>query len=210
MTSRLRALLRFHRLWVAAVALQASALALASAARSLPLLAGAAAVYMAALMTLMICQASLRQELTPEDLLGRVTSAYLVAIALPTPLGALAATTLAAHFGADAESPSRSFRAAHPLMRSWSVLRSIGERTAQAGWTHVGPHLSDVGQAFCLGAALADLDPAWGNGGFRQPDRILIFCVFDDRVDATLFGLRHESSVLSNVQPDKAKPPSGD
>jgi len=100
MTSRLRARIRFHRLWVVAVALQGSALVLAGQARSLTLLAVAAAVYMAALMTLMICQASLRQELTPEGLLGRVTSAYLVAIALPAPLGALAATALAAHFGA--------------------------------------------------------------------------------------------------------------
>jgi len=55
---------------------------------------------MAAMTVLMICQASIRQELTPQHLLGRVTSSYLVLVALPAPLGALAATALAARFGA--------------------------------------------------------------------------------------------------------------
>lgn len=99
-TPRLRARLGFHRLWVTAVALQALALLLAYPARSFAPIAVAAAVYMAAMTTLLICQASIRQELTPLPLLGRVTSTYLVLIALPVPFGAIAATSLAAHWGA--------------------------------------------------------------------------------------------------------------
>ena len=99
-TPRLRARVSFHRLWFAAVALQGFVLVASAPSNSFAPLVGTAAVYMAALTTLMICHASIRQELTPQHLLGRVTSAYLVLIALPAPLGVLAATALAARFGA--------------------------------------------------------------------------------------------------------------
>ncbi|HKY37860.1 MAG TPA: hypothetical protein VJN18_18080, partial [Polyangiaceae bacterium] len=69
-------------------------------AHSFAPIALAAAVYMAAMTVLMICQASIRQELTPQHLLGRVTSTYMVLVTLPIPLGALAATSLAARWGA--------------------------------------------------------------------------------------------------------------
>ena len=99
-TPWLRARFTFHRLWAGAVALQGFVLALSARAHSFASLAAAAAVYMATMTTLMICQASIRQELTPQPLLGRVTSSYLVLVALPTPVGALAATALAASIGA--------------------------------------------------------------------------------------------------------------
>ena len=99
-TPWLRARVSFRRLWGAAVVLQAIALLGAAPARSWSALAAAAAAYLAAMTTLTICQASIRQELTPGHLLGRVTSSYLVLTALPMPLGALASTALAARFGA--------------------------------------------------------------------------------------------------------------
>jgi len=99
-TPWLRSKLSFHRLWVCAVVVQGLPLVATAASTSFALIAGAAAVYMAAMTLLMICQASIRQELTPQHLLGRVTSSYLVLVALPAPLGALAATALAARFGA--------------------------------------------------------------------------------------------------------------
>jgi MFS family permease len=99
-TPRLRARLSFHRLWLAAVVLQGLALAASAWWPSFATLVVAAAIYMACMTTLLICQASIRQELTPQRLLGRVTSAYLVLVALPAPLGALAATALAAAYGA--------------------------------------------------------------------------------------------------------------
>jgi MFS family permease len=99
-TPWLRTKISFHRLWGAATVVQAAALLVAAPARSFAVLAGAAAAYMAAMTILLICQASIRQELTPQPLLGRVTSSYLVLTALPMPLGALGATAVAARLGA--------------------------------------------------------------------------------------------------------------
>lgn len=99
-TPWLRAKLAFKRLWVTAVVLQGAALAASAFAQSFAWVASAAALYMAAMTTLMICQASIRQEITPPHLLGRVTSSYLTLVALPTPIGALVGTALAARVGA--------------------------------------------------------------------------------------------------------------
>jgi MFS family permease len=99
-TPWLRAKVSFHKLWAIAVALQAVALLGSAPFGSFALVVAAAAAYMAAMTTLLICQASIRQEVTPQRLLGRVSSAYLVLTALPMPLGALAATALAARLGA--------------------------------------------------------------------------------------------------------------
>jgi MFS family permease len=99
-TPWLRARISFHRIWVSAFVLQGLALIASSPSQSFALLAVGAALYMAAMTTTMICQASIRQERTPQHLLGRVTSSYLVLVALPAPVGALLATTLAARFGA--------------------------------------------------------------------------------------------------------------
>jgi len=99
-TPWLRENLSFQRIWLTALALQGVASAASAPAHSFVVVAAAAALYMAAMTTLLICQASIRQELTPQHLLGRVTSSYLLLVALPTPVGALAATALAARLGA--------------------------------------------------------------------------------------------------------------
>lgn len=59
-----------------------------------------AAVFQFASMVQGINSMSLRQEITPEPLLGRVTSAFWTIAGLMTPLGAAAGTALAAHIGA--------------------------------------------------------------------------------------------------------------
>lgn len=99
LTPRLRAKLSFHRLWSGALVLQGLALAATAASHSWVSLAAAAAIYMSVMTTLTICHASVRQELTPQHLLGRVTSAFVVLVTLPAPMGALAATALAERFG---------------------------------------------------------------------------------------------------------------
>ena len=97
---RLRARISFRRIWIAAVLLQGLVLVVTSPSNSFALVLLTAACFMAAWTLLQICQASFRQEVTPEHLLGRVSSSYLFLIALPAPLGALLSTSLAARFGA--------------------------------------------------------------------------------------------------------------
>jgi MFS family permease len=100
-TPWLRARATFHALWSAALVLQGTLLvATAIGAPSFTFMAAAATLVVAPMTMLKICQASMRQEITPAHLLGRVTSSYLTLISLPMPLGAALATTLAARFGA--------------------------------------------------------------------------------------------------------------
>ena len=98
-TPWLRRRYTFHRVWVTGVVLQALASLACAGATTLAAISVTAALYLAAMTVLLICQASTRQELTPQHLLGRVTSIYLVLVSLPAPLGALCATSLSAHFG---------------------------------------------------------------------------------------------------------------
>jgi hypothetical protein len=99
-TPWLRSRASFHSIWGGTLVLQAIALFLSVQLQSFAMLTAAAALYMAAMTTMVICQASLRQELTPQRVLGRVTSSFLVLIMLPAPLGAFLATTLAVRVGA--------------------------------------------------------------------------------------------------------------
>jgi MFS family permease len=99
-TPWLRRRLSFGAIWSGGVALQAAALLATVGSRSFPLLMFAAAVFMAAMTTLGICQVSFRQEVTPARLLGRVTSGYLLMVAIPGPIGAVLATGLAERLGA--------------------------------------------------------------------------------------------------------------
>jgi MFS family permease len=100
-TPWLRARASFHALWSATLVLQ-GVLLVATAAESPPfaVMVMAATLYVAPLTMLRICQASIRQEVAPEHLLGRVTSAYITLYVLPGPIGTTLATALAARFGA--------------------------------------------------------------------------------------------------------------
>jgi MFS family permease len=101
-TPSLRSRVPFRTLWIAALVLQGCLLVATSGSPSFALMAGAASLFMAPMTMLKICQASIRQEVTPAPLLGRVSSTYLTLVSLPMPVGAVLATAVAARFGARA------------------------------------------------------------------------------------------------------------
>jgi MFS family permease len=101
-TPSLRSRVPFRTLWIAALVLQGCLLVATSGSPSFALMAGAASLFMAPMTMLKICQASIRQEVTPAPLLGRVSSTYLTLVSLPMPVGAVLATAIAARFGARA------------------------------------------------------------------------------------------------------------
>lgn len=92
---------RLHIILGLASAVQGLFLIVSALTGSFVLITGAAAIFMAAMTSLRICQSTVRQESTPERLLGRVTSSYLLLTSLPGPFGAAAATALAFRYGAD-------------------------------------------------------------------------------------------------------------
>jgi hypothetical protein len=101
-TPWLRKRVPFRSMWIAALVLQGCLLVATSGSPSFALMAGAATLFMAPMTMLKICQASIRQEVTPPPLLGRVSSTYLTLVSLPMPLGAVLATGVVARFGARA------------------------------------------------------------------------------------------------------------
>ncbi|GIF70644.1 hypothetical protein Asi02nite_01620 [Asanoa siamensis] len=98
----LRRRLGFGACWIGAYALTAVALAGAGGATAVPVIAGLVAVILFAQGIAGTCSMSLRQEITPEHLLGRVTSAFWTVHYLPGPIGAPLVTFAAAHAGVPA------------------------------------------------------------------------------------------------------------
>ncbi|MEV0716933.1 MFS transporter [Asanoa sp. NPDC050611] len=98
----LRRRLGFGACWIGAYALTAVALAGAGSAPVVPVLAGLLAVVMFCQGVAGTCSMSLRQEITPDHLLGRVTSAFWTIHYLPGPLGAPLVTFAASRFGVPA------------------------------------------------------------------------------------------------------------
>ncbi|MFE2150326.1 MFS transporter [Streptomyces lavendulae] len=101
---RLRRALGFGTCWLGSVALIALAVAVTGVARSVPVVAGAAVVFMFGLTLGGVCSMTLRQEITPEPLLGRVTSAFWTVHNAAGPVGAAALTLLARRYGVPAVS----------------------------------------------------------------------------------------------------------
>ncbi|MEV4538858.1 MFS transporter [Asanoa sp. NPDC049518] len=95
----LRRRLGFGACWIGAYALTAIALAGAGSATVIPVLAGLLAVILFCQGVAGTCSMSLRQEITPDHLLGRVTSAFWTIHYLPGPLGAPLVTLAAARAG---------------------------------------------------------------------------------------------------------------
>ena len=95
----LRRRLGFAACWIGAYALTAVAVAGAGSATVLPLLAGLVAVILFSQGVAGTCSMSLRQEITPDHLLGRVTSAFWTIHYLPGPLGAPLVTFAAGRAG---------------------------------------------------------------------------------------------------------------
>ncbi|MCX5403251.1 MFS transporter [Streptomyces sp. NBC_00335] len=95
----LRRILGFGPCWLGAVALIGVAVAGIGASSSVPVIAAMAALFMFGLTLGGISSMTLRQEVTPDHLLGRVTSAFWTVHNASGPLGAAALTALAARHG---------------------------------------------------------------------------------------------------------------
>ncbi|MFD5414272.1 MFS transporter [Streptomyces nojiriensis] len=101
---RLRRLLGFGTCWLASIAMIAVGVAVTGVSRSVPVIAALAAVFMFGITLGGICSMTLRQEVTPDHLLGRVTSAFWTVHNASGPVGAAVLTLLAARHGVPAVS----------------------------------------------------------------------------------------------------------
>lgn len=99
LVARLRRRLGFGPVWTVAVALSGVAVAGLGWARPVPLVAALAALFLAVGAIAGTCSLSLRQEVTPEHLLGRVTSAFWTLHYAAAPVGAALLTWIAEHHG---------------------------------------------------------------------------------------------------------------
>ncbi|MFG2616323.1 MFS transporter [Streptomyces sp. NPDC048507] len=95
----LRRALGFGTCWLGSTALIGLGVVLTGVSRSLPVIALAAAVFMFGLTLGGVCSMTLRQEITPGPLLGRVTSAFWTVHNASGPVGAAVLTLLAARHG---------------------------------------------------------------------------------------------------------------
>ena len=98
-TARLRRKIGFGASWIVPVAAAGVAIACIGVTHAIPLIAALAAIYMACESVGGICSMSLRQEVTPDHLLGRVTSAFWTIHGAPGPVGAVLFGWAAARYG---------------------------------------------------------------------------------------------------------------
>lgn len=96
----LRRKLGFGACFIGGMIIECAAIALIGVAPAVWLIALLAAVMGFANTVKLIASMSLRQELTPNHLLGRVTSAFWILIRVPRPIGAVATTALGGAIGA--------------------------------------------------------------------------------------------------------------
>lgn len=99
LVARLRHRLGFGWTWTGSVAVSGLAFAGLGWARDVPVLAALGAAFLACVAVAGTCSMSLRQEVTPEPLLGRVTSAFWTLQYAAAPLGAALLTWAADHRG---------------------------------------------------------------------------------------------------------------
>jgi MFS family permease len=98
-TSRLRQAYGFGACWIGTTLLMGLALTGIGVSRSVPLIAVLAALLTFGTTVGGICSMSLRQQVTPDHLLGRVTSAFWALHMAPGAVGAAVLTALAARIG---------------------------------------------------------------------------------------------------------------
>jgi MFS family permease len=99
LVARLRRRLGFGPTWTGAVAVCGLAFAGLGWAREVPAVAALSAAFLACAGMAGTCSMSLRQEVTPEPLLGRVTSAFWTLQYAAAPIGAAVLTWAAEHRG---------------------------------------------------------------------------------------------------------------
>ncbi|MFF3942498.1 MFS transporter [Streptomyces phaeofaciens] len=95
----LRRRLGFGRTWTAAVAVSGAAVAGLGWARDIPVVGMLAALFLACVAVAGTCSLSLRQEVTPQALLGRVTAAFWMIQYAAAPVGAAVLTWAADRHG---------------------------------------------------------------------------------------------------------------
>ncbi|ANP50303.1 MFS transporter [Streptomyces griseochromogenes] len=99
LVARLRRLMGFGPLWIGSVAVGGLAVAGIGAATTVPAVAALTVAFLACVAMAGTCSMSLRQEITPEHLLGRVTSAYWTLTYAAAPVGAAVLTWAAESHG---------------------------------------------------------------------------------------------------------------
>jgi MFS family permease len=99
LVARLRRRMGFGGAWVSALGLAGIAIACLTVASGVPAVAALAAVMSLCIGVAGICSMSLRQEITPSHLLGRVTAAFWTLHSSLGPLGAAVLTAAAAGYG---------------------------------------------------------------------------------------------------------------
>lgn len=98
----LRRRLGFGRCWIGSLVLAGLAVGGLGVSGLVPAVAALAACYLACVSVAGICSMSLRQQLTPDYLLGRVTAAFWTIHYAPGPVGAALLTWTAGHAGVTA------------------------------------------------------------------------------------------------------------
>jgi len=99
LVARLRRKIGFGASWIAPVALSGVAIACIGVTRAIPVIAALAASYLACEAVAGTCSMSLRQEVTPDHLLGRVTSAFWTIHFALGPVGAVLLGWAAGRYG---------------------------------------------------------------------------------------------------------------
>ena len=99
LVARLRRKIGFGASWIAPVALGGAAIAAVGVTRAVPVIAALAAAYLACESVAGTCSMSLRQEVTPDHLLGRVTSAFWTIHFALGPVGAVLLGWAAGRYG---------------------------------------------------------------------------------------------------------------
>ncbi|MCT9075419.1 MFS transporter [Streptomyces fulvoviolaceus] len=99
LVARVRRRLGFGATWTGSVAVCGLAFAGMGWARDVPVVAALSAAFLACVAVAGTCSMSLRQEITPEPLLGRVTSAFWTLHYSAAPIGAAVLTWAAEHQG---------------------------------------------------------------------------------------------------------------
>jgi MFS family permease len=99
LVARLRRKIGFGASWITPVALGGVAIACIGVTRAIPVIAALAAAYLACEAVAGTCSMSLRQEVTPDHLLGRVTSAFWTIHIAPGPVGAVLLGWAAGRYG---------------------------------------------------------------------------------------------------------------
>jgi MFS family permease len=99
LAARARRMIGFGACWIGGVALSGIAVACLGVTRSVPVIAALAAFYLGCESTAGICSMSLRQQVTPDHLLGRVTSAFWTVHFSLGPVGAAGLAWAAGRYG---------------------------------------------------------------------------------------------------------------